>query len=150
MKLNANTNMVHRHLISTNVVKISYWTDGRKIDNNNRNKQINKSSQWRLWVSTRNNRHSNPLTCRYLRRLFATFPWTTLQSPDLNITRFLTRRELNRVWRYLELKRSGKSFSQFSFLRIRLLFFLSSFKYIHSLSPSWIWDMKLYFGYEWI
>lgn len=43
------------------------------------------------------------LTCKYLLRLFATLPCTTLQSPDLKMTRFLTRLDEKRVCLYLEI-----------------------------------------------
>lgn len=54
----------------------------------------------RHWASTRVVKRS----CMYRLRLFATFPWTTLHSPCLKITRFRIRRAEYRSWRYLEIE----------------------------------------------
>lgn len=48
------------------------------------------------------------LTCKYRLRLFATFPWTTLTSPCLKMTRLRTRLEENLVCLYLLVERHRK------------------------------------------
>lgn len=92
IKLRANTKMVQRHLISTSVVKISY-----KMTKKHLKYRIHQQLLWTF------------LTCKYLLRLLATFPWTTLQSPDLKMTRFLTRLDEKRVCLYLKVERNELS-----------------------------------------
>lgn len=45
--------------------------------------------------------YSNNGTCKYRLRLLATFPWTTLTSPCLKMTRLRTRLDENLVCLYL-------------------------------------------------
>lgn len=64
------------------------------------NESANTSNVQRHWASTR----VVKISWRYRRLRLATFHCTTLQSPCLKITRFLTRRAAYRAWRYLEIK----------------------------------------------